>query len=119
MEVVYVTGRSQPKRSAIKFVFLNIATIINKDGISVGIDEISWKLHLVYFVWIAIEISFNVMFFVETNRKNPEEISEMFRPKKPWDASAQNVLVAWNEAGHIIGIHETKRDQGIQMHGDS
>ncbi|KAJ4193147.1 hypothetical protein NW767_010436 [Fusarium falciforme] len=103
-------NRTRAKGSSIKFVFMNIATMTNTYGISVGIKEIGWKLYLVYIVWIAIEITFMYFFFVETKGKNLEELSEIFEAKNPRKASTKKLVVALDETGHVVDIKEAKKD---------
>ncbi|RSL52215.1 hypothetical protein CEP54_011016 [Fusarium duplospermum] len=103
-------NRTRAKGSSIKFLFMNIATMSNTYGISVGIKEIGWKLYLVYIVWIALEIAFMFVFFVETKGKNLEELSEIFEAKNPRKASTKKVVVALDETGHVVDIQEAKKD---------
>lgn len=87
MEVL--ENRTRAKGSAIKFLFLNIATMTNTYGVSVGIDAIGWKVYLVYLCWIAVEIVFIFFFFVETKGKTLEELSVIFLSKNPRKASLE------------------------------
>ncbi|RSM01545.1 hypothetical protein CEP52_008470 [Fusarium oligoseptatum] len=42
--------RRRAKSGSIKFLFVNIAMIVNAYGISIGIKQIAWKPYLVYIV---------------------------------------------------------------------
>ncbi|RTE84963.1 hypothetical protein BHE90_000459 [Fusarium euwallaceae] len=42
--------RRRAKGGSIKFLFVNIAMIVNAYGISIGIKQIAWKPYLVYIV---------------------------------------------------------------------
>ncbi|WYZ45806.1 hypothetical protein EsH8_IX_000031 [Colletotrichum jinshuiense] len=108
MEIL--TNRTRGKGSAVKFLFLNIATLTNTYGISVGINVIGWKLYLVYIVWIAFEIVFIYFMYVETRGKTLEELVEIFEAKNPRKASTKKV-VAFDDERHVVGIvSEGKHD---------
>lgn len=101
MEVL--ENRTRAKGSALKFVFLNIATMTNTFGVSVGIKEIGWKLYVIYICWIAIEIVLIFFLFVETKGKTLEELGVVFEAKNPRKASTRKVRVAVDENGHAVG----------------
>ncbi|EXK78067.1 hypothetical protein FOQG_17248 [Fusarium oxysporum f. sp. raphani 54005] len=102
-------NRTRAKGSSIKFLFLNIATMTNTYGISVGIKAIGWKLYLVYIVWIVFEICFIYFFYVETKGKTLEELDEIFEAKNPRKASTKKVIVDLTETGQVVGVHDTKQ----------
>ncbi|KAF2014322.1 lactose permease [Aaosphaeria arxii CBS 175.79] len=90
MEVL--ENRTRAKGSALKFVFLNIATMTNTFGVSVGIKKLGWKLYVIYICWIAIEIVLIFLLFVETKGKTLEELGVIFQAKNPRKASTQRVI---------------------------
>ncbi|KAF9876718.1 hypothetical protein CkaCkLH20_05564 [Colletotrichum karsti] len=102
MEVL--TNRTRAKGSAIKFVFLNIATMTNTYGVSVGIQVIGWKLYVVYIVWIAFEIAFIYFMYPETMGKTLEELTDVFEAKNPRKASMRRVIVELDENGHAVDV---------------
>lgn len=108
MEVL--PNRTRAKGSAIKFLFLNIATMTNTYGISVGIIEIGYELYLVFIVWIVFEICFTCFFYVETKGKTLEELSKIFEAKNPRKASTKKVIVDLTESGQVVGVHEKEKE---------
>ncbi|KAM0326570.1 hypothetical protein ACHAQA_006439 [Verticillium albo-atrum] len=108
MEVL--ENRTRAKGSALKFVFLNIATMTNTFGVSVGIKEIGWKLYVIYICWIAIEIILIFFLFVETKGKTLEELAVVFESKNPRKASTQKTKIALDEDGHVLGKVEDMKE---------
>lgn len=103
-------NRTRAKGAAVKFVFINIATMTNTYGISVGLKEIGWRLYLVYIVWICIEIAIIYFFFVETSGKTLEELMEIFEAKNPRKASTKKVSVGIDQDGHVYEMEKSKVD---------
>lgn len=94
-------NRTRAKGSSVKFLFINIAMIVNTFGISIGIKEIQWKLYLVYIIWIAIEIVVIYFFFPETAGKTLEELSYIFDAKDPRKESLRKTEVRVDDEGRI------------------
>ncbi|KAM5356877.1 hypothetical protein ACJ41O_003523 [Fusarium nematophilum] len=101
MEVL--ENRTRAKGSALKFVFLNIATMTNTFGVSVGIKKIGWKLYVIYICWIAFEIILIFFLFVETKGKTLEELGVIFEAKNPRKASTEKTRIALDQDGHVVG----------------
>ena len=99
-------NRTRAKGAALKYIFLNIATMVNTYGVAVGIGKIGWKLYLVFIVWICIEMVIIFLFFVETAGKTLEELSEIFNAKNPVKKSLEKVKLQVDQEGHVIGIGE-------------
>ncbi|EWZ28165.1 lactose permease [Fusarium oxysporum Fo47] len=97
-------NRTRAKGSSVKFLFINIAMIVNTFGISVGIREIQWKLYLVYIIWIAIEIVVIFFFFPETAGKTLEELTHIFQAKSPRKESVKKTKVQVDDVGRIVEI---------------
>lgn len=100
-------NRTRAKGSALNFLFLNVAMVINTYGISVGMEAISWRLYLVYIGWIMVEMVVIYFFFVETAGKTLEELSEIFEAKNPRKASTKKVKLDIDESGHVVGVNES------------
>ncbi|KAK2040080.1 general substrate transporter [Colletotrichum somersetense] len=100
-------NRTRAKGSALSFLFLNIAIIINTYGISVGIEKLGYKLYIVYIGWICIEIAIIYFFFVETAGKTLEELKSIFEAPNPRKESTKKTKVAVDEAGNVINVSET------------
>ncbi|KAH7142665.1 lactose permease [Dactylonectria estremocensis] len=101
-------NRTRAKGAAMKYIFLNIATMVNTYGVAVGIKEIGWKLYLVFIIWIAIEIVVIFFFFVETAGKTLEELSVVFEAKNPVKKSLEKIELivddrgnAWEKGGEL------------------
>lgn len=78
-----LTNRTRAKGSGINFLFLNIAMVVNTYGISIAMEEIGWKLYLVYIGWLCVEAVVIYFFFVETKGKTLEELQEVFEARNP------------------------------------
>ncbi|EFQ32261.1 hypothetical protein CGRA01v4_11122 [Colletotrichum graminicola] len=100
-------NRTRAKGSALSFLFLNIAIIINTYGISVGIQKIGYKLYIVYIVWICVEIAIIYFFFVETAGKTLEELKTIFEAPNPRKESTKKTKVAVDGAGNVLDVGET------------
>lgn len=50
-------NHTRAKGTSLKFLAVNIAMIVNTYEISVGMEEIGWKLYFVYIVWITMRSS--------------------------------------------------------------
>lgn len=101
-------NRTRAKGSALSFLFLNVAMIVNTYGISVGMEAIGWKLYLVYIGWIVVEIVLIYLFFVETKGKTLEQLKAVFEARNPRKESTKRTKVAVDEGGHILGVGEAK-----------
>ncbi|KAH7130830.1 general substrate transporter [Dendryphion nanum] len=106
MEVL--PNRTRAKGSALKFVFLNIATMTNTYGVSVGIKKIGWKLYLVYIIWITVEIAVIYFFFVETSGKTLEELAVIFESSNPRKTSTKKIKVELDDNSRVV--REVKED---------
>lgn len=82
--------------------------MVNIYGISVGMEEIGWRLYLVYIAWIAIEMVVIYFFFVETANKTLEELKVVFEAKNPRKESTKRTKVAVDEGGNVVGMGEAK-----------
>ncbi|WYZ41219.1 hypothetical protein EsH8_V_000114 [Colletotrichum jinshuiense] len=100
-------NRTRAKGSALSFLFLNVAIMINTYGISVGMEKIGWKLYLVYIGWICVELAIIYFFFVETAGKTLEELKSIFEAPNPRKESTKKTKVAVDEAGNVISVGET------------
>lgn len=108
MEVL--ENRTRAKGSALKFVFLNIATMTNTFGVSVGIKKIGWKLYVIYICWIAVEIALIFLLFVETKGKTLEELAVVFESKNPRKMSTRKTKIALDEDGRVLGKLDDEKD---------
>lgn len=97
-------NRTRAKGTSLKFLAVNIAMIVNTYGISVGIEEIGWKLYIVYIVWITIEIVVMYFFFPETGGKTLEELTVIFEAPNPRKESTRKTKVQIREGGHVIEV---------------
>ncbi|KAK1995246.1 general substrate transporter, partial [Colletotrichum falcatum] len=100
-------NRTRAKGSALSFLFLNIAIIINTYGISVGIEKLGYKLYIVYIGWICVEIALIYFFFVETAGKTLEELKTIFEAPNPRKESTKKTKVAVDEAGNVVNVGAT------------
>ncbi|TDZ15771.1 Lactose permease [Colletotrichum orbiculare MAFF 240422] len=100
-------NRTRAKGSAMSFLFLNIAIMINTYGISVGMEKIGWKLYLVYIGWICVELAIIYFFFVETAGKTLEELKSIFEAPNPRKESTKKTKVVVDEAGNVVNVGET------------
>lgn len=80
-------NRTRAKGSGLNYLFLNIAMVVNTFGVSVAIEEIQWRLYLVYIGWLCVEFAVVYFFFVETAGKTLEELAEVFEAPNPVKAS--------------------------------
>jgi MFS family permease len=101
-------NRTRARGSALSFLFLNIAIIVNTYGISVGMEAIGWKLYLVYIGWICVEMAVIYFFFVETAGKTLEQLKVVFEAKNPRKESTKRSTVAVDEGGNVVGVGEAK-----------
>lgn len=100
-------NRTRAKGSSVKFLFINIAMIVNTFGISVGIKEIGWRLYLVYIIWIAIEIVVIYLFFPETAGKTLEELTAIFDAKNPRKESLKKTKVQIDDSSRVLEIEKS------------
>ena len=99
-------NRTRAKDSGLNYLFLNIAMVVNTYGISVGIEEISWRLYLVYIGWICVEIGIIYFYFVETAGKTLEEMKEIFEAPDPVKKSLEKTKVQIDGSGHVLSTKE-------------
>lgn len=78
--------------------------MVNTYGVSVGINNIGWKLYLVYIIWICVEIIIIFLLFVETAGKTLEEMAEIFNSPNPKKASLQRSKVTIDSSGTILNV---------------
>lgn len=108
--VEYLENRTRAKGPGLNFLFLNIAIaiamVVNSYGISVGIASIGWKLYIVYFIRICVEIAVIYFFFVETAGKTLEEMDSIFDAPNPRKESTKKTSVAIDESGRVMGIND-------------
>lgn len=102
-------NRTRAKGTSLKFLAVNIAVIVNTYGISVGIEEIGWKLYIVYIVWIVIEIIVMYFFFPETGGKTLEELTVIFEAPNPRKESTRKTKVQIHEGGHVIEVNNEEK----------
>ncbi|KAH8680491.1 lactose permease [Ilyonectria robusta] len=95
LQVLYpvecLENHTRARGAGMKFLFLNIASMTNTYGISVGIKKIGWKLYLVFVGWLCVEIAVVYFLFVETAGKTLEELSDIFEAKNPVKKSLEKV----------------------------
>ena len=102
-------NRTRAKGMSLKFLAVNIAMIVNTYGIAVGIEEIGWKLYVVYDVWITIEIAIMYFFFPETGGKTLEELGVIFEAKSPRKESTKKTRVQINDEGHVFEVDREEK----------
>lgn len=99
-------NRTRAKGSGLNFLFLNVAQVVNTYGISVGIEDIGWKLYLVYIGWICVEMVVIYFFFVETAGKTLEEMSSIFDAPNPRKESTKKTMVMIDDDGNVADIQD-------------
>ena len=99
-------NRTRIKGSALMFFWLNIATVTNTYGISVGIERLGWKLYLIFLVWLVIEIIVVFLFFVETKGKTLEELRDIFNAKNPVKESMKTTTIVATDEETVYDISE-------------
>jgi MFS family permease len=106
LQVLYpvecLENRTRAKGAGLKYVFLNIASMTNTFGISVGISTLGWKLYLVFIGWQVVELLVVFFLFVETAGKTLEEMTDIFEAKNPVLKSLDRVT--YDEDGNILDV---------------
>ena len=97
-------NRTRMKGSGLNWLSLNIASLINTYGISVGIAKIGWKLYLVYIAWQIVEMAVVYFFFVETKGRTIEEMTSIFEAPDPRNASLRQTKVELDETGYVVAV---------------
>lgn len=93
-------NRTRAKGTSVKFLFVNIAMMVNTYGVSVGIAKIKWRLYLVYVIWIAFEIVVIYFTFPETAGKTLEELTEIFEARNPRKESLKKTKILIDDTGN-------------------
>ncbi|OLN87032.1 Lactose permease 19 [Colletotrichum chlorophyti] len=99
-------NRTRARGSAMSFLFLNVAIMVNTYAVSVGIQKITWKLYIVYIGWICIELAIIYFFFVETAGKTLEQLKTIFEAPNPRKESTKKTKVIVDEAGNVVNVGE-------------
>lgn len=95
-------NRTRAKGTSLKFLCVNIAMMVNQYAISVGIKKITWRLYLVFVIWIAIEIVVIYFTFPETAGKTLEELTEVFEARNPRKESLKKTKVLIDDGGNVF-----------------
>ncbi|KAH6685723.1 lactose permease, partial [Plectosphaerella plurivora] len=94
-------NRTRAKGTSLKFLCVNIAMMVNTYGISIGIKKITWRLYLVFVIWLAIEIVVIYFTFPETAGKTLEELTSIFEAKNPRKESLKKTKVLVDDGGNV------------------
>ncbi len=70
---------------------LNIAEFINTYGTPIGLQNIGWRMYIIYTVWNVVQAAWIYFFFVETRGRTLEELDAIFEAKNPVKESLKKV----------------------------
>lgn len=102
-------NRTRAKGTSLKFLCVNIAMMVNTYGISIGIKKITWRLYLVFVIWLAIEIIVIYFTFPETAGKTLEELTEIFEARNPRKESLKKTKVLIDDGGNVFDADQATK----------
>ncbi|KAF8885092.1 general substrate transporter [Gymnopilus junonius] len=101
MQALYPTEVLSYEARAKGLAFLGIvlhgASLINTFGLPVALQNLGWKVYLIFLVWDVFELIIIYLFVVETKGLSLEEINEVFEDPDPRTYS-ERLLVETQEA---------------------
>ncbi len=72
---------------------LNVAEFVNTYGAPIGLQNIGWRMYVIYTVWNLVQTAWIYFFFVETRGRTLEELDSIFEAKNPVKESLKKVQV--------------------------
>jgi len=84
---------SRAKGMAFYNFWVNIANFYNTFVTGIAFSGAGWKYYFLFIFWDIFEFAFIYFFFVETRRRTLEEISEIFKSRKPVKTSLSKTRI--------------------------
>lgn len=88
--------------------FVNIAGFYNTFVTEIAFTGASWRYYFLFIFWDAFEVAFIYFLFVETKGKTLEELTEMFRAKKPVVTSLRKTAVVMRTGEGVKAVEDAK-----------
>ncbi|KAF2022137.1 general substrate transporter [Aaosphaeria arxii CBS 175.79] len=106
---------SRAKGMAFYNFWVNIANFYNTFVTGIAFESVGWKYYFLFIFWDAFEFVFIYFFFVETRRRTLEELSDIFKSRRPVKASLSKTRIVVH-GGHQ-GVSEVldKEEGGARM----
>jgi MFS family permease len=104
--VEVLSYEQRAKGMAFSSLVVSAAGLVNQFGTPVALENIGWKLYIIFAIWVAIEIIVVYFFLVETKGFTLEELDQVFASKNPVKASLQKRRIALDDSNNIIDTTE-------------
>lgn len=88
--------------------FVNIAGFYNTFVTEIAFTGASWRYYFLFIFWDAFEVAFIYFLFVETKGKTLEELTEIFRAKKPVVTSLRKTAVVMRTGEGVKAVEDAK-----------
>ena len=72
---------------------LNVAEFVNTYGTPIGLQNIGWRMYIIYTVWNLVQTVWIYVSFVETRGRTLEELDAIFEAKNPVKESLKKTHV--------------------------
>lgn len=97
---------SRAKGMAFYNFWVNIAGFYNTFVTGIAFSGAGWKYYFLFIFWDIFEFVFIYFFYVETRRRTLEELSEIFRAKKPVKASLSRTQIVMHGSQGVTEVFE-------------
>lgn len=85
--------------------------LFNRFVIGIAFTNAGWKYYFLYIFWDILEFAVIYFLFVETSNRTLEELTWIFRQKKPVKASLQQGSIALASVdGHTVVLEKEGQD---------
>ncbi|KAH8728133.1 general substrate transporter [Phaeosphaeriaceae sp. PMI808] len=85
---------------------LTTAMLINQFAYPIALQNIQWKLYIVFACWCPIQAFVVWMFIPETSNRTLEELDDIFNAPNPRNASLVKKKIAADSHGNIVEIEK-------------
>ena len=102
--VEVLSYEQRAKGMAFSSLVVNAALMVNQFGLPVAIQNIGWKLYIVFILWCLVESAVVYFFLVETKGRTLEELDEIFKAKNPRKESLKVKKVTLDESANVLGV---------------
>jgi MFS family permease len=108
---------SRAKGMAFYNFWVNIANFYNTFVTGIAFSKAGWKYYFLFIFWDIFEFVVIYFFFVETRRRTLEEISDIFKAKKPVQMSLGKKRIVMHGNRGVTEMLDKEEEMGVRAEG--
>ncbi|KAF2756377.1 general substrate transporter [Pseudovirgaria hyperparasitica] len=94
------------KGMAFSNMSLTVAMLINQFAYPIALEQVKWKLYILFAVWCPVQALVIWLFIPETKNRTLEELDDIFNSPNPRNASLVKTKVALDERKNVVEVEK-------------